>query len=98
MRASSKPKSIRVHLSIRPDSSAYEVLIKCDTAAARRSSAQELMQLAASVLLRGMSALRISTVTEPEPGIHQPESARTAFTAEAPSDVDAILGLDFSDL
>ena len=98
MTRSSRPESIRIHLSIRPGSAAYEALIKCETLAARRAAAQDLMQLAASVLQKGLSALAASGVAPPALALTASPPASTAFTAEASSDVDAILRLDFNDL
>ncbi len=102
MKASDRPKSIRVHLSIRPGTSAYEILANCETAAARRSSAQELMQLAASIFMRGLSTMppsgRAPAADSLRPADDSAASPMPAYAADTPSSADVIFSLDFSGL
>ena len=100
MTASSKPKSIRVHLSIPPGTPAYVILAGCATLAARRSAAVSLMQVMASIVMAGLTGAQSSTSVRSSviPAGTSVDSSRNKYSSGEMSPADAIFRIDFSDM
>ncbi len=103
MTGSSRPESIRVHLSIRHGTAAHVVLASCETPSARRAAAQNLMQSAAAVLLTGRAdtpiAMALAMPSSSKPASHTVvESIKESYASEMPSAADAIFDIDFDAL
>ena len=103
MTGSSRPESIRVHLSIRHGTAAHVVLASCETPSARRAAAQNLMQSAAAVLLTGRAdtpiAMALAMPSSSKPASHTVvESTKESYASEMPSAADAIFDIDFDAL